>query len=80
MLLPSPHYANTERDYEGDYQATLPQGHTAARGCKPRHGRGDRKQERGFSGLRGMFSKRVFSTTYGLSAYGLWSSGNGCAM
>ena len=46
----SPHYVNTERDYERDYQkdyqATLPQGRTAAGGCKPRHGRGDRKWER----------------------------------
>ena len=43
----SPHYVNTERDY----QATLPQGRTAADGCKPRHGRDDRKRERSFSGL-----------------------------
>ena len=49
----SPHYVNTERDYERDYQATLPQGRTAADGCKPRHGRDDRKRERSFSGLRG---------------------------
>ena len=28
---------NTERDYERDYQATLPQGRTAAGGCKSRH-------------------------------------------
>ena len=42
----SPHYVNTERDYERDYQATLPQGRTAADGCKPRHGREDRKRER----------------------------------
>ena len=48
----SPHYVNTERDYERDYQATLPQGRTAADGRKPRHGRGDRKRERRFSGLR----------------------------
>ena len=48
----SPHYVNTERDYERDYQATLPQGRTAADGCKPRHGREDRKRERSFSGLR----------------------------
>ena len=41
----------TERDYERDYQATLPQGHTAAGGCKPRHGRGDRKRKCSFSGL-----------------------------
>ena len=47
----SPHYVNTERDYERDYQATLPQGRTAADGCKPRHGREDRKRERSFSGL-----------------------------
>ena len=47
----SPHYVNTERDYERDYQATLPQGRTAADGCKPRHGRDDRKRERSFSGL-----------------------------
>ena len=49
----SPHYVNTERDYERDYQATLPQGRTAADGCKPRHGRDDMKWERSFSGLRG---------------------------
>ena len=48
----SPHYVNTERDYERDYQATLPQGRTAADGCKPRHGRDDRKRERSFSGLQ----------------------------
>ena len=47
----SPHYVNTERDYERDYRATLPQGRTAADGCKPRHGRDDRKRERSFSGL-----------------------------
>ena len=47
----SPHYVNTERDYERDYQATLPQRHTAADGCKPRHGRDDRKRERSSSGL-----------------------------
>ena len=47
----SPHYVNTERDHERDYQATLPQGRTAADGCKPRHGRDDRKRERSFSGL-----------------------------
>ena len=35
-----------------DYQATLPQGRKAAGGCKPRHGHGDWKQERSFSGLR----------------------------
>ena len=46
-----PHYVNTDRDYERDYQATLPQGRTAADGCKPRHGRDDRKRERSFSGL-----------------------------
>ena len=46
-----PYYVNTERDYERDYQATLPQGRTAADGCKPRHGREDRKRERSFSGL-----------------------------
>ena len=57
----SPHYVNTERDYEGDYQATLPQGRTAADGCKPRHGRGDRKRERSFSGL----SKNVHFCTSG---------------
>ena len=51
----SPHYVNTERDYERDYQATLPQGRTAAGGCKPRHGRDDRKRERSFSGLRTRF-------------------------
>ena len=38
-------YANTESDYERDYQATLPQGRKAADGCKPRHGRDDRKRE-----------------------------------
>ena len=44
----SPHYVNTERDYERDYQATLPQGRKAADGCKPRrHGRDDRKREAG---------------------------------
>ena len=48
----SPYYVNTERDYEGDYQAALPQGRTAADGCKHRHGRDDRKRERSFSGLR----------------------------
>ena len=48
----SPHYVNTERDHERDYQATLPQGRTAADGFKPRHGRDDRKRERSFSGLR----------------------------
>ena len=53
---------NTERDYERDYQATLPQGRTAADGCKPRHGRGDRKRERSFSGLRTVsFSERRLS-------------------
>ena len=41
------------RDYERDYQASLPQGRTAADGSKPRHGRDDRKQERSFSGLSG---------------------------
>ena len=50
-LCYSPHYANTEIDHERDYQATLPQGRTAADGCKPRHGRDDRKRERSFSGL-----------------------------
>ena len=47
----SPHYVNTERDYERDYQATRPQGRKAADGCKPRHGRGDRKRGRKLSGL-----------------------------
>ena len=47
----SPHYVNTERDYERDYQAALPQGRTAADRCKPRHGRDDRKRERSFCGL-----------------------------
>ena len=57
----SPHYVNTERDYERDYQATLPQGRTAADGCKPRHGRDDRKRERSFSGLRmGRFRSLFF--------------------
>ena len=51
----SPHYVNTERDYERDYQATLPQGRTAADGCKPRHGRDDRKRERSFSGAKVSF-------------------------
>ena len=52
-MLPPLRYVNTERDYEGDYQqATRPQqGRTAAGGCKPRHGRDDKKRERGFSGL-----------------------------
>ena len=36
----SPHYVNTERDYERDYQATLPQGRKAAGGCKPRYRHG----------------------------------------
>ena len=54
----SPHYVNTERDYERDYQATLPQGRTAADGCKPRHGRDDRKRERSFSGLRQEIHRR----------------------
>ena len=53
----SPHYVNTERDYERDYQATLPQGRTAADGCKPRHGRDDRKRERSFSGLSFLLPK-----------------------
>ena len=53
MLLPPLCEYNTERDYERDYQATLPQGRTAADGCKPRHGRDDRKRERSFSGLSG---------------------------
>ena len=44
-----PHY---ESDYERGYQATLPQGRTAAGGCKSRHGRDDRKLGRSFSGLR----------------------------
>ena len=48
---PTNHYVNTERDYERDHQATLPQGRTAADGCKPRHGRDDRKRERSSSGL-----------------------------
>ena len=56
----SPHYVNTERDYERDYQATLPQGRTAAGGCKPRHGRDDRKRERSFSGLRANRAKGLF--------------------
>ena len=55
----SPHYVNTERDYERDYQATLPQGRTAADGCKPRHGRDDRKRERSFSGLS-VFKRMIF--------------------
>ena len=60
----SPHYVNTERDYERDYQATLPQGRTAADGCKPRHGRVDRKRERSFSGLSTWF---VVSTSHQLA-------------
>ena len=56
----SPHYVNTERDYERDYQATLPQGRTAADGCKPRHGRDDRKRERSFSGLRSTGKQRIY--------------------
>ena len=55
----SPHYVNTERDYERDYQATLPQGRTAADGCKPRHGRGDRKRERSFSGLSSIIKNKA---------------------
>ena len=55
----SPHYVNTERDYERDYQATLPQGRTAADGCKPRHGRGDRKRERSIIGLRKVESVEI---------------------
>ena len=53
----SPHYVNTEGDYERDYQVTLPQGRKAADGYKPRpgHGRVDRKRERSFSGLRARF-------------------------
>lgn len=48
----SPHYVNTERDYERDYQATPPQGRKAADGCKPRHGRvAIGSGERSFSGL-----------------------------
>ena len=58
----SPHYVNTERDYERDYQATLPQGRTAADGCKPRHGRDDRKRERSFSGLREKTDKTLRNT------------------
>ena len=40
-----------------DNQAALPhnQGRKAAGGCKPRHGRVDRKRERSFSGLRARF-------------------------
>ena len=59
----SPHYLNTERDYERDYQATLPQGRTAADGCKPRHGRDDRKRERSFSGLRERGRKMVLAVS-----------------
>ena len=55
----SPHYVNTEGDYERDYQAALPQGRTAADGLKPRHGRDDRKRERSFNGLRGGLSTRM---------------------
>ena len=47
-----PDYANTDRDYERYYQEALSQDRKAASGCKPCHGRGDRKRERGFSGLR----------------------------
>ena len=53
---------NTERDYERDYQATLPQGRTAADGCKPRHGRDDRKRERSFSGLSPLFALGQLNT------------------
>ena len=55
----SPHYANTEWEYERDYQETLPQGRKEAGGSKPRHGRGatvtidDRKRERSFGLLVG---------------------------
>ena len=62
----SPHYVNTERDYERDYQATLPQGRKAADGCKPRHGRGDRKRERSFSGLSTFPFSFSFSPMLGL--------------
>ena len=55
---------NTERDYERDYQATLPQGRTAADGCKPRHGRDDRKRERSFSGLSIVASGRFFVVVF----------------
>ncbi len=48
----SRHYFKTERDHERNYQAILPQGRKAAGGCKPRHGRGDSKRERSFSGLK----------------------------
>ena len=70
----SPHYVNTERDYERDYQATLPQGRTAADGCKPRHGRDDRKRERSFSGLSGGsgiigFSKSEWKWIFGVTLY-----------
>ena len=60
LLPPLPHYVKTERDYERDYQATLPQGRTAADGCKPRHGRDDRKRERSFSGLSTSSTAAVF--------------------
>ena len=41
-LLPLVHpYVKTERDYERDYQAALPQGRKTAGGCKPRHDRDD---------------------------------------
>ena len=50
----SPHYVNTERDYERDYQATLPQGRTAADGCKPRHGRDDRLSARSGGGRKAL--------------------------
>ena len=59
----SPHYVNTERDYERDYQATLPQGRTAADGRKPRHGRDDRKRERSVSGLRRVPGSPMGGTT-----------------
>ena len=52
MLLPPLCEYRERLHYERDYQATLPQGRTAADGCKPRHGRDDRKRERSVSGIR----------------------------
>ena len=45
-----------ERDYEGDYEETLPKGRKEADGCKPRHGRDNEKGELSCSGLRATFS------------------------
>ena len=45
-----------ERDYEGDYEETLPKGRKEADGCKPRHGRDNEKGDLSCSGLRATFS------------------------